>query len=142
MDLGLTLGSLVAIVILAFLASKMFPNRGRLDDDRVSRNLMRYEPDADIGDIFIDATGKFALVALKSPAENLGLVRLLGDRAVCRLLTDADIRSVFKDHARITLVLNDFTQPEITLTMSNDTLKSVADLLEAFTNKLESAHAA
>lgn len=142
MDLGLTLGSLVAIIILALLAAKMFPNTGRLDADRVMRNLKRYAPEADIGDIMVDATGKVAIAALNAPVGSFGLARLLGDRVVCRLLTSADIRKVYKDHARMTLVFNDFTQPEITLTMPADTLPKAVKLLDSFTSQQETAHAA
>ncbi len=142
MDLGLTLGSLVAIIILALLASKMFPNKGRLDADRVKRNLKRYAPEAKISDIMIDSTGKVAIAALKAPDGSFGFARLLGDRVVCRLLTSADIRKVYKDHARITLVFNDFTQPEITLTMAADTLPKAVALLDSFTSQQETAHAA
>lgn len=142
MDLGLTLGSLVAIIILALLAAKMFPNKGRLDADRVARNLMRYAPAADISDIMVDATGKVAVAALNAPADSLGLARLLGDRVVCRLLTSADIRKVYKDHARLTLVFNDFTQPEITLSMPLDTLPKTVKLLDRLTSQQETANAA
>jgi|GEM_PF-1507724 len=143
MDLGLTLGSLVAIIILALVAARMFPtSKQRLDADRVTRNLKRYAPDANIADIMIDSTGKVAITRLNAPKDSFGLARLLGDRVVCRLLTSADIRKVYKDHARITLVFNDFTQPEITLTMSADRLPNATALLDSFTSHEETAHAA
>ncbi|WP_286831169.1 MULTISPECIES: hypothetical protein [Kordiimonas] len=142
MDLGLTLGSLVAIIVLALLTAKLFPNTGRLDADRVARNIVRYAPEAQVADVMVDATGKVALAALDAPADCFGLARLLGDRVVCRLLTSADIRKVYKDHARITLVLNDFTQPEITLTMPAATLAQATKLLDGFANREEATHAA
>ena len=136
------IGSLVAIMVVAFMASRMFPVRTMLDEGRVRRNLERYEPSARFSDILISSDGTVALAALNSPADSLGLAVQMGDRVVCRILTKADIRAFVANTGRVHVKFNDFTQPTLTLVLDTATEKKALALLGALTSQKDQQHAA
>jgi hypothetical protein len=125
-------GSLAAILVTAFIAARMFPVKNPLDDTRVRRNLMRYEPDAVVTDIYIAKNGKAALAKLDAPADSLGLAVQLGDRVVCRILHATDIRRIEKRDGKLVIHFDDFTQPSVTLLFEGTTLSKACELVNTF----------
>lgn len=142
MSIELTLASLVAILLLGWLAGRLFPVKHRLTAERVSRNMLRYEPDAQINGMSISEDGLTALVQLGRPEKTVGLLRQMGDRVVCRIVQHADIRKIYKDHARLTLTFHDFTQPEVTLVLTGQTLEDASELLTRLAPNEDAQHAA
>ena len=125
----LLLGSLAAIVVTAFIAARLFPVKNPLDDGRVTRNLMRYEPDAVVGDIYITTDGKAALAKLEAPEESIGMTVQLGDRVVCRILRAADIKKAETRDDKLVIRFDDFTQPSVTRPFDADSLSAVRALV-------------
>ncbi|NVJ71210.1 MAG: hypothetical protein HWE08_12690 [Alphaproteobacteria bacterium] len=142
MDLGLTLGSLLAITILALIAAKLFPVSSGLDEGRVKRNLKRYEPDLEFGKTYVATGGKIALAEIINRPDVIGLTHLLGDRVVCRILTASDIKRVHRGRAKLAIELNDFTQPEISMVFPTDVAADAENLLNSISKPAETAHAA
>jgi hypothetical protein len=133
MDPILLFGSLAAILVMAFVAARMFPVKNLLDDGRVRRNITRYEPDAVVTDIYIANDGKAALAKLEAPADSVGLAVQLGDRVVCRILHAADITRVEKRDAKLVIHFDDFTQPSVSLLFDETTLPKAHELVSALT---------
>lgn len=123
-------GSLAAILVTAFIAARMFPVKNPLDDDRVRRNLLRYEPDAVVRDILVSSDGQAALAQLDTPAGSLGLAVQLGDRVVCRILHGADIKKVETSQGKLVIHFDDFTQPSVTLPFDEDQLTTAHELVK------------
>ncbi|WP_417448797.1 hypothetical protein [Kordiimonas sp.] len=129
MDPVQILGSLAAILLLAFIAMRMFPVKAPLDDGKVTRNLQRYEPDAKISEIYLTEDGKAALIQLQAPANALGLTVQLGDRVVCRVITGQDIKRADISHGKLVIHFDDYTQPAIKLAYGIEVLPKVQDLV-------------
>ncbi|WP_417460845.1 hypothetical protein [Kordiimonas sp.] len=143
MDPVQVLGSLIAIIVTAFLAWRMFPARTPLDDQIVRRNLARYAPEAHVASVFLSKNAKAAVASLTSPASSVGLAVRLGDRVVCRILQPNDIKNVRPSGDALLLVFDDFTQPNIKLEFDTATLAEVSLLFDELTsNNEELTHAA
>lgn len=142
MDIGLTLGSLAAIMILGWFAGRLFPVKNPLDAGRVERNLLRYEPDAHPDEVLISEDGLSALVTLHAPAGQIGVLRQLGDRVVCRLLGPGDIARVYSSQSSLTIVCADFTQPEITIVATDGNATKAKAMIETVLSAREALNAA
>jgi len=142
LDLITTLGSLAAILILGLLAGKMFPVKIMLNDERVRRNMARYAPEAIVSEVLVGNDGRSAIVLLTAPDQCFGLVRQMGDRIVCRLVSAAEAVAVLPEHAKLTLVFDDFTQPEVKLLLDGDAQARALAAVKTVTSKSEALDAA
>ena len=84
-------------------------------------------------DIALDAEGRGAL-ALEAGGARIGLAVVFGDRVTVRALGPGDVRSVSRDGARVTVRLNDYTLPGVTLQLAGG---DAAQAWEARLGRLE-----
>lgn len=138
----LTASSLIAIAFLSFLAAKLYPAPAGLTPERAQRNMLRYEPDAEIASIFLSADKQVALVELAAPADTLGLLRQLGDRVVCRLVQRHEIETVRWQNDSLTLSFDDFTQPQISLIYAPEQRENLEAVVATILPQPETADAA
>ena len=125
-------GSLAAIMVTAFIASRMFPVKNPLNDTRVRKNIMRFEADALVVEVLIADGGMAALAKLDAPTESIGLTVQLGDRVVCRILRSSDIKRADAKGGKLIIRLDDFTQPNVTLPFADkDKLIAARDLVNS-----------
>lgn len=117
MDLIQIAGSLTAILVLSVIASWLFPNRGKLSNDRLLRNIKRYCPDAVFDDnelnIFTDEKAASAVVVFPRGEDGIALVTALGDRVVVRQVIDPKALKIIPGRKGISVSDGDFTQPQI-----------------------------
>ncbi|NVJ99619.1 MAG: hypothetical protein HWE25_15830 [Alphaproteobacteria bacterium] len=142
MNIELTIGSLLAIAALAWIAGRLFPVTKPLNEERVIRNLVRYEPDAKFDEILLSEDGQTAFVPLLAPENTIGLLHQLGDRVVCRIMGASEIAATRIDHASLTIVTQDFTQREVKLFLSEKPMATARKALNAITDTQETRHAA
>jgi len=104
------IGSFVAIVLLAVVARWLFPAPKALTANMVTEDFARYAPDSTLQAPILSKNGTAAIVPLSGTSE-FGLVTLLGDQPVCRLVGSADHPSLAISGETVTLKTHDFTQP-------------------------------
>lgn len=138
----LTIASLLAIAVLAVIASKLFPIAANLDEKRVRRNMLRYEPTAQIVGVFISTDRQTALVQLTRPQKTFGLVRQMGDRVVCRVIFPTDIGTYTWQNSVVHLSLQDFTQPTVTLSLGAADVDQVKEVIDSVAPQQEITDAA
>lgn len=114
MDPLLTIGSLIAISLLALVAGWLFPVRQTLNQERITRNFHRLYPDAVINDFIVDQQGKTAIISLENSRE-IGLVIQLGDRIVCRRYKKSDPINWQLASNKLRLSFKEFTLPQIVM---------------------------
>jgi hypothetical protein len=132
--LWLTLSSLAAIAILGWLAARLYPVSGVLDEERARRNLLRYEPGADIDAVYVSSDEATAVLRLKVPEGAVGLLHRLGDRVVCRILFAPDVKQAVWTDDLLTLVFDDFTQPKLSIRFSEDDKSDVKSTFATLAN--------
>lgn len=142
MDISLTVGSLIAITILSWVASRLYPVNKPLTASRVENNLLRYAPEVKIQSIVLSEDGQSALVKLDSPQGQFGLLHQLGDRVVCRIMSRSDVARLYWGHANLTVASSDFTQPQVSLVLTDQNRKQAEDLLEPIMQARETLNAA
>ncbi|MEX0299260.1 MAG: hypothetical protein AB3N28_09330 [Kordiimonas sp.] len=125
--------SLVAIVLLALVAGKMFPVPSGLTADRIRKNYMRYAPESAPGNPIISINKQVSILPMADSSSEIGLVTQLGDRVVCRTLTKAT--EISWETKNDTLIVNhgDFTQPSVKLNLPPEMLHQAVALLSKHT---------
>lgn len=119
MDLSLPAFLAIAVVgvggVLGLIRVLSAPSPRLTDPERV-REIMRSEhPEARVGAVALDREGRAALLALEG-AEEVGVVQLVGDRPVVRVLPPAAFRRVRVDaRGDLRAELGDFTFPRLAL---------------------------
>lgn len=124
------IGSLIAVIIVAWLASRLFRNPEKLTVDRVIRNTARYCPHLDIeapATIIISETGDSAAVILPN---EIALLTTLGDRVVVREITPAAKIEATKTNAGLLIDIDDFTLPKIKMRLKDSACKSVLEEIQ------------
>jgi len=141
MDPVQLIGSLTAISLLAWLAARLFPTRDKLESSDVIVDYQRFNPDAQIETPILSKTEDAAIVPVRIPAGQLGLVTKLGDQLVCRTLTadQPPLTSIVGN--RLTLSHQDFTQPPLTLVYSDADIAKIHTLIAALTPMERIPHA-
>lgn len=104
----LLIGSSCAIALVSLLAGRLFPVSHLLDAERIERNLSRSFPDEAITSLVLSKDRQAALARL-TRSDALGLVFLLGDRIVCRLIEDQDGTRITVRGQSLEVKLLDFT---------------------------------
>lgn len=138
----LTVASLLAISLLGAFAGKLFPVSSGLNEQRVSRNLLRYEPLAEIERVFISSDKKAAIVHLNQPNKTFGLLLQLGDRVVCRVVSFTDVETATWEDSTVRLALQDFTQPTVTVALETADVDHVKTVIESVARQQEISDAA
>ncbi len=134
MQLLQLLSSLIAIAILAFIASRLFPNNKPLGTNALFQDYARYCPDAKLG-MAINAIDEYAaIIETISPAQEIGLVKQMGDQIVCRTITRQDTVNISEDGNLLTLTTNDFTQPVFLIPLSEEDMAKAKNLLSRLTS--------
>jgi len=131
MDPILLIGSLIAISLLAGLATKLFPAKAALESHSAAVDYQRYNPDAKIETPLLSKTEDAAIIPVLEPRGQLGLVTKLGDQLVCRTLTinEPPLTSIVGN--RLTLSHQDFTQPPLTLVYGEADMAKIRTLIAA-----------
>ena len=118
--------SLIFILILSWMASKLFPVTKPLNSDRISFNFNWCFPETPIEETLIGQSGQVALVKI---AGGVGLVLQMGDRVVCREVKDLSTLDVMTSGSDLVLTLKDFSLPTATLSLSNEDLATARNWL-------------
>jgi hypothetical protein len=136
------IGSLIAIVLLALVAGKLFPAPKAITPEQASDDYKRYAPDVGYEAPIMAKDGKAALIPAPD-GNSLGLVTLLGDQPVCRTITAADRPMLSRINGTLKLTSHDFTHPATLLALDIEAEKQVEALVAALTPEIKEAnHAA
>lgn len=133
MDFVSLLGSLIAIVMLALAAWKMFPATEPLSPERIRRNIARYSPEIeakalDTMDILLSNDKKSAICLFADHPEWVAITKALGDRVVVRFYQDRNSLSI-EDHGDAVIIgQSDFTFPRFTVMIAEETKKKLLKL--------------
>lgn len=125
--------SFVSISLLALLAAKMFPAKDILNAETATADYQRFSPGARIDTAILGLDHQTALLALKAPADQLGIVTRLGDRLVCRTAHKGDVASFNVNGDKLSIASHDFTQPTVSIKLSSDMMGAVQQLITDFT---------
>lgn len=139
MDPYQLIGSFVAILLLALFARKLFPTPESLSVQQIIEDFGRYAPAEAMKDPLVAEDYRTAIIPLENE-QAFGLVILLGDQPVCRLITAADNPSVTKTDEGFLLDTHDFTQPTCSLKLSQENGYQLEKIIR--TLRQEPAHAA
>lgn len=146
MSLMQFVGSLIAVTIVALIASRLFPSDRKLTKERVISNVIRYCPHIDLSGsnplVFISVAGNTAALLFPDKQDGIALISLLGDRVVVRELKNLQDVKISKTYAGISFNIGDFTQPKIQMRMpecERETL--LAAIKSQATQTTETAHA-
>jgi len=123
MDLSLPAFLAIAVLGVSAVLALIYALAGpspRLPGEARAREIFRAEhPDARVAAVGLDREGRAALLALEG-SEQVGLVRLLGDRPVVRLLAPAAVRRVrVGPEGELRLEIRDFTFPRLALRLAD-----------------------
>jgi len=125
--------SFVFIVLLALVAAWLFPAKDILSTTSAEADYQRYNPDALIETTILGQDHQTALLLLKAPIGQLGIVTRLGDRLVCRTALKGDIASFSVNGDKLSIDNHDFTQPNISIRLAPDELTRAQNLITGFT---------
>ena len=142
MDWLQLLSSLIAILLLALWAAKLFPVAEGLTEERVRKAYKRYAPDSDPDTLIISKNGKASLLSIVENSCEIGVITQLGDRQVCRTLTPATDFNWSIDSNTLCIRHGDFTQPAIKLELEPEELELARKILVKFEEKSGEQHAA
>ncbi len=132
MDWIQLLSSLIAIVLLAWGATKLFPTSEGLTVDRILKNYARFAPASNVGKPIISNNQKAALLPMQGQTDEIGIVTQLGDRLVCRTLTTRSAVKWKVSGDCLVIEHGDFTQPSVTLPLSPSNIKLATEILSKF----------
>ncbi len=145
MDLAQIAGSLTAILVLSAIAFWLFPNRRKLSNERLLRNVQRYCPDVAFGEddlkVFIDDKTESAVVVFPNNKDGLALITALGDRVVVRHITDPKALKIIPSRKGITIADADFTQPKIKFVLGDTEKENLLAILNYAGDPGDHAHA-
>jgi len=125
--------SFVSIALLALIAARLFPAKDILSAASAEADYQRYNPDALIDTIILGQDHQTALLLLKAPSDQLGIVTRLGDRLVCRTALKGDIASFSVNGDKLSIDNHDFTQPNISIRLNPGELTRAQNLITGFT---------
>lgn len=131
--------SFVAIVLLAGLAFKLFPDKDVLTLASAREDYARYNPDAALGEALLGLDHKAALFPMDT---ELGIVTKLGDQLVCRTLHTGEIANYQVQGDTIFIVCKDFTLPAFTIRLGASDMSKAETLLAAYSTPTGASHAA
>ena len=130
------IGSLIAVTIVAWMASRLFRNPNKLTIDRVMQNTARYCPHLDLeatASVIISETGGSAAVILE---EGFALLTTLGDRVVVREVTPTTKIKATKTNTGLMIDIDDFTLPKIEMRLNDTDCKSLLRAIQYFSKTL------
>lgn len=123
--------SSLAVLLVSFAVSRMFPKAAGLTAERICKNYRRYSPDAIQSDPIISTDQKSALLPCSQPNGELGIITALGGDVVCRTLLPDETAMWQFDDGTITLKHGDFTQPTVKFILSEADFKLAAAAIKA-----------
>ncbi len=136
MDLVQIGGSLIAIIVLAVIAARLFPVKGGLTRERVLRNVRRFCPDIEFevvsAKVFIGTKGEAAVLLFPDPHDGVAVATALGDRVVVRHIEDLSTITASRNKSGLTVDTHDFTQPTVALDLPEE---QVSDLMALLTTE-------
>lgn len=132
--------SFVSISMLALFAAKLFPVKDILSAQSATTDYQRYNPDAQIDTAILGLDHKTALLKLKAPAGQLGIVTQLGDELVCRTAEKGDLDGFAVNGDKLSVHSHDFTQPSFTIRLGTNELEQAQQLVSCFTADMEAPH--
>lgn len=132
--------SFVSITLLALFAARLFPAKDILSTQSAAADYQRYNPDAQIDTAILGLDHKTALLRLKAPTGQLGIVTRLGDRLVCRTAHKGDVASFAVNGDKLSVSSHDFTQPAFTIRLRTAELNEAQQLVTAFTAEIEASN--
>lgn len=130
MDPYQLIGSFVAILLLALFARKLFPTPDSLSLQQIMDDFGRYAPAEIMKEPLVSSDMRSAIVPLEND-QAFGLVILLGDQPVCRLVTAADKPVVTEIEGGLRLNTHDFTQPACTLMLNEEDGQKLKKIITA-----------
>lgn len=135
MDLIQVGGSLIAIIILALITAKLFPNTSRLTPDRIVRNVKRYCPDIlfDPSDVqvFLGEDDMSAVLVFPNRKDGIALATALGDRVVVRHIPTVSELTVTPIADGLSISIGDFTQPSVKLILDDTSRETLGNALSS-----------
>jgi len=132
MDWVQVTSSLGAIIFLAYLASKMFPNQKPFTKDDILKEYQRYNPGIIVTNILLSQTNDTALLQLESKAKSLGIVTQRGDKLVCRTILFSHAVNWQFSGDRLLLTHDDFTQPSVAFKFSASEMQQAKESINSF----------
>lgn len=146
MSLMQFIGSLIAVTIVAWIASRLFHSPNKLTVERVIRNTARYCPHIDLTaetpTVFISKDGGTAVLVFPKRSDGIALLTALGDRVVVREISDLQTIEILKTGTELRLDINDFTQPTLKINLSETDQGALLAAIEQQPAKhTEAAHA-
>jgi len=142
MDPVQLIASFIAIVLLAGVAYKLFPEKDVLTLASAKEDYLRFNANAVIGTPILGKDHHTAILPLNAPGDQLGIVTKLGDQLVCRTLQKGDVTSLSANKDVLTIVCNDFTQPTIRICLGADDMARAETLITGFTKAAGDQNAA
>ncbi|WP_262695333.1 hypothetical protein [Kordiimonas aquimaris] len=142
MDVMQLAGSLIAILLVAYLAKYLFPNATPLTTERAIRNLKRYCPE--IPDLHIENAHYFisetddSAIALIPDDFGIAVLKQMGDRITVRHFDNISELSVEKTSDSVRVVMDDFTLASVKLKL---TAEQIASILSVTNDTKETVHA-
>jgi len=130
------IGSIIAVAIVAWIASRLFHNPNKLTVDRVIRNTARYCPHLNLeanSEVFISEAGDSAAVVLLGDHKGIALLTALGDRVVVREITETTKVKTMKTKTGVAFDIDDFTQPKIEMQLQEDACNSLLNAFQRLT---------
>ncbi len=131
------LGSFIAISLLSYVASKVFPSSETSTKSDMAHDYQRFNPQAQLSNTIEACDNKAAIIELLAPDNEIGIVSTIGDQLVCRTLTLPNKVTLETNADILNLSFNDFTMPNFQIKLSPDNMKAALKLFEPFTSKNE-----
>ncbi len=145
MDLVQIFGSLISIAVLAYVASRLFPAKTALTNERVLLNVTRYCPDIDFAPseakVIVDKRKITALLLFPARHHGLAVATALGDRVVVRHFPDLNDISLERTSQGVKIDTGDFTQPSVKFDLKEEDADAVFAALGGTTTQGEPSHA-
>lgn len=140
------IGSLIAVIIVALIAARLFPTKSKLTKERVINNVIRYCPHVDFTSasplVYLSENHATAVALFPDHGDGFAIASALGDRVVVREIPDTNMVTVTETENGLSFDLGDFTQPTIEMLLSADQRRSlISQLTSLQSKKPEPAHA-
>lgn len=125
-------GSLIAILLVAYLVKFLFPNATTLTTERAIRNLKRYCPDVPDQNIenahyFISEMGD-AGIAVMPGNLSVAVLKQMGDRISVRYFEKTSEISIKNTDNHVHVIMDDFTLASVKLKLSKEQITSILSL--------------
>jgi hypothetical protein len=119
-ELAKLLQSLVGVFFVFGLVYWLFPKDKSLSRKLAETDFQRLYPETIIQDIIISDDFRTAIVLPRDGNNCFGVIKILGDRTVTKLLSVHEIAKMQIDPNLFHLSVNDFTFPSFTMNLSPD----------------------